>query len=72
MMAEPLFPEKGDFAEGLYAGSGLGFWDDAEYAAYCHVCGALSVLSGFRFLKLTPQTRFLAGTVVCGVFAQTV
>ena len=44
-MDGPPFPEKGDLAEGFYAGSGLRLWDDAEYAAYCHVGGALSVLS---------------------------
>lgn len=27
---------KGDTAEDSYAGPGMGFWDDAEYAAYCH------------------------------------
>lgn len=27
---------KGDTAEDSYAGPGIGFWDDAEYAAYCH------------------------------------
>ena len=67
-----VFFEKGDFAEGFCAGSGSGFWDDAEYAAYCHVRGALSVLSAIWFLNLHHKRVSLRGTVVCGVFASNV
>ena len=33
---------KGETAEGFFSQPGEKFWADAEYAADCHCCGALS------------------------------
>ena len=39
---EGLPVKKGKTAEETASAKGWSFWDTAEYAVYCHFCGALS------------------------------
>jgi hypothetical protein len=48
---------KGFFAEVFYVCPDAGGWDDAEYAAYCHLCGELSKKTQFSFIS-TESSRF--------------